>query len=172
MSTEHDLQVCKNILILTVDNLLSGWPTYLIDFTPEQLGPMKILLHLKKPSKYVWDSDDKDFDKTLDPAIHMKRKNVAISVDISLALKQDEAYRIIRKDVEAIPVNLDGIPLGLKLKKRDKFIEDLPGDTPWPPIWPCSLCVISCNVPTTSLHIIQTTPALVKAIPTGKENTA
>ncbi|KIK71965.1 hypothetical protein PAXRUDRAFT_22573 [Paxillus rubicundulus Ve08.2h10] len=40
MSTEDDLQVCKNVLILTVDNLLSGWPMYLIDFTPEQLGPM------------------------------------------------------------------------------------------------------------------------------------
>ncbi|KIK73082.1 hypothetical protein PAXRUDRAFT_21249, partial [Paxillus rubicundulus Ve08.2h10] len=141
-------------------------------FTPEQLGPMKILLRLKKPSKYVWDSDDEDSDKTPDPAIHTKRKNATISVNISLALEQDEAYRIIWKDVEAIPVNLNGIPLGPKLKKRDKFVEDLLGDAPWPLIWPRSLCVISPNVPTTSLHIIQTTPALVKAIPTGNENTA
>ncbi|KAF9219883.1 hypothetical protein BS17DRAFT_769760 [Gyrodon lividus] len=88
MSTEHDLQLHENIFILTIDNLLSGWPTYLIDFTPEQPGPMKILLCLKKPSK---------------------------------ALKQDEAYRSIQKDVKAIPVNLNRIPIGPKLKKRDKF---------------------------------------------------
>ncbi|KIK91986.1 hypothetical protein PAXRUDRAFT_13494 [Paxillus rubicundulus Ve08.2h10] len=126
MSTEHDLQVHKNILILTVDNLLSGWPTFLTDFTPEQLGPMKILPRLKKPSKYVWDSDNEDSDKTPGP----------------------------------------------KLKKWDKFVEDLPGDAPWLLIWPCPLVAISPNVPTTSLHIIQTTPALIKAILTGKENTA
>ncbi|KAF8835027.1 hypothetical protein BDN67DRAFT_1015922 [Paxillus ammoniavirescens] len=83
MSTEHNLQVHENVLILTVDNFLSGWPMYLIDFTPEQLGPMKILLRLKKPSKDVWDSDDEDSDKAPDPAIHTKRKNMTISVDIS-----------------------------------------------------------------------------------------
>ncbi|KIK74367.1 hypothetical protein PAXRUDRAFT_19950 [Paxillus rubicundulus Ve08.2h10] len=110
--------------------------------------------------------------RLLDPAIHTKRKNTTISVNISLALEQDEAYRIIQKYVEAIPVNLNGIPLGPKLKKRDNFVEDLPGDAPWPPIWPGSLRVISPNVQTTSLHIIQTTPALIKAILTGKENTA
>ncbi|KIK78131.1 hypothetical protein PAXRUDRAFT_17052 [Paxillus rubicundulus Ve08.2h10] len=116
MSTEHNLQVRKNVLILTVDNLLSGWPTYLIDFTPEQLGPIKILLCLMKSSKYVWDEDDEDSDKT--------------------------------------PVNLNGIPLGPKLKKQDKFVKDLPGDALWPPIWPRSLRAISPNIPTTVASLL------------------
>lgn len=33
--TLHD-----NILVLEVDNLLNGWPTYEINFTPEKPGPL------------------------------------------------------------------------------------------------------------------------------------
>jgi hypothetical protein len=29
-----------NVVILEIDNLLSGWPTYVLDFTPERPGPL------------------------------------------------------------------------------------------------------------------------------------
>jgi len=29
-----------NVVILEVDNLLSGWPTYIVDFTPKKTGPV------------------------------------------------------------------------------------------------------------------------------------
>ncbi|KAF8834912.1 hypothetical protein BDN67DRAFT_1016027 [Paxillus ammoniavirescens] len=80
-----DIQLCNNVLILTVNNMLSGWPTYVIDFTVENLGPMKLLLHLKDPSKYVLNEDEEDQDssKTPDASIQKKRDNTMLSVDIS-----------------------------------------------------------------------------------------
>jgi hypothetical protein len=29
-----------NIVVLEIDNLLSGWPTYTLDFTPDHPGPL------------------------------------------------------------------------------------------------------------------------------------
>lgn len=29
-----------NVVVMEVDNLLAGWPTYTIDFTPERPGPL------------------------------------------------------------------------------------------------------------------------------------
>lgn len=30
----------KNTIVLEIDNLLLGWPTYVIDYTPDQPGPV------------------------------------------------------------------------------------------------------------------------------------
>jgi len=30
----------KNTMILEVDNLLLGWPTYMVDYTPNEPGPI------------------------------------------------------------------------------------------------------------------------------------
>lgn len=30
----------KNTMVLEVDNLLSGWPTHVIDYTPDEPGPI------------------------------------------------------------------------------------------------------------------------------------
>ncbi|KAI5998486.1 hypothetical protein F5J12DRAFT_895408 [Pisolithus orientalis] len=55
------VKIIKNIIILEVENLLQGWPAYVINFTPENPGPHKLILHLKNPKKYVKiDSDDED----------------------------------------------------------------------------------------------------------------
>lgn len=29
----------ENVIVLEVDNILQGWPSYLINFTPESTGP-------------------------------------------------------------------------------------------------------------------------------------
>ncbi|KAF9218515.1 hypothetical protein BS17DRAFT_770656 [Gyrodon lividus] len=169
-----------NVLILNVNNILSGWPMYVIDFTVENPEPMKLLLCLKDTSKYVQNKEKEDQDsiKTpgfllfscnlthlhpLDASIQKKRDNVMVSVDISLAIEQDEAYRTIPKEVDTIPVNLDGICKGPKIAKH-KIFNDNSEDIPWPPIWPCAFHAITAKVPTSSLHLIKTTPALVKAI--------
>jgi hypothetical protein len=39
-SIPPNAQVSGNVLTLEVDNILNGWPTYIIHFTPEQPGPL------------------------------------------------------------------------------------------------------------------------------------
>ncbi|KIK78623.1 hypothetical protein PAXRUDRAFT_16771 [Paxillus rubicundulus Ve08.2h10] len=165
-----DVQIHENVLILTVNNLLTSWLTYIIDFTPKQLGPMKLLLHLNDTCKYVDDSDSKDSSKTPDPAVHTKRKNITLTLDISLALEQDEAYRIIPKHTNTIPVDLHSIHKGQKIAKCDIFDHDSVDDTLWPPIHPRAFHEVGMNIPMTSLHMIKTIPAPVKAASAGKEN--
>ncbi|KAG2335508.1 hypothetical protein BDR05DRAFT_1006745 [Suillus weaverae] len=41
-----------NIVMLEIDNMLSGWPTYTLDFTPERPGPLKIILRLRDAVKF------------------------------------------------------------------------------------------------------------------------
>ncbi|KAG1751257.1 uncharacterized protein EDB91DRAFT_1297630 [Suillus paluster] len=36
-----------NHIVLNVENLLKDWPTYVIQFTPQKPGPVKLLLHLR-----------------------------------------------------------------------------------------------------------------------------
>ncbi|KAI6002450.1 hypothetical protein F5J12DRAFT_894215 [Pisolithus orientalis] len=55
------VKIIENVIILKVKNLLQGWPAYVINFTPENPGPHKLILHLKNPKKYVKvDSDNED----------------------------------------------------------------------------------------------------------------
>jgi hypothetical protein len=32
--------ICDNVIVMDIDNLLTGWPTYEINFTPENPGPL------------------------------------------------------------------------------------------------------------------------------------
>ncbi|KAG1838851.1 hypothetical protein DFJ58DRAFT_733585 [Suillus subalutaceus] len=45
------------------NNLLARWPTYTIDFTPEHLGPLKLVLRLKDASSYRSTEDDDSADE-------------------------------------------------------------------------------------------------------------
>lgn len=58
-----------NVIVMDIKNLLTGWPTYEISFTPENPGPLvcnihsdvfilltliqKLIIHLKDPVKMV-----------------------------------------------------------------------------------------------------------------------
>jgi hypothetical protein len=33
-----------NVIVMDIENLLTGWPTYEIDFTPENPGPLVLIL--------------------------------------------------------------------------------------------------------------------------------
>ncbi|KAF8840953.1 hypothetical protein BDN67DRAFT_1011082 [Paxillus ammoniavirescens] len=175
MSTtlQQDAVLRGNILILTVDELLSGWPTYIIDFTPGNPGPMKLLLCLKGGPKYIFkedSDDDEDHPKTIDPSILENRRKATIMVDVSSAIEQDEAYRKIPKHcAKAAPVELYGIRKGPKVPKRPIFLDDS-GSVPWPPIRPRAFRHVSSDVATTSLHLISTIPAPVKATPTNNSD--
>ncbi|KAG1745042.1 uncharacterized protein EDB91DRAFT_1080556 [Suillus paluster] len=52
-----------NVVVMEVDNLLAGWPTYTINFTPEHPGPLKLILHLKDASKFRSTKDDDSEDE-------------------------------------------------------------------------------------------------------------
>ncbi|KAF9223048.1 hypothetical protein BS17DRAFT_880723 [Gyrodon lividus] len=155
--TQADLQMHKNVLMLTVDNLLSSWPMYIIDFTPKQPGPMKLILCLKDTSDYVDDDSD-----GLDGRKASKVPGVA--------LDQDEAYRIITKLTNAIPVELHGICKGQKLANHKIFNDNSEDNAPWLPICPRAFHQVGTNVATSSIHMIKTNPAHVKVTSTGKEN--
>ncbi|KAG2128070.1 hypothetical protein BD769DRAFT_1387545 [Suillus cothurnatus] len=45
--------ICDNVIVMDIENLLTGWPTYEISFTPENPGPLKLIIRLKDPVKMV-----------------------------------------------------------------------------------------------------------------------
>jgi len=75
------MKVIENIIVLEVENVLKGWPTYVIKFTPESTRPhvhisthiathhlmlalQKIILRLQKPSNCITigpEDDDSEF---------------------------------------------------------------------------------------------------------------
>jgi len=75
------MKVIENVIVLEVENILKGWPTYIIKFTPESMCPhiristhiathhlmlalQKIILHLQKPSNCITvglEDDDSKF---------------------------------------------------------------------------------------------------------------
>ncbi|KAG1719029.1 hypothetical protein EDB19DRAFT_2045431 [Suillus lakei] len=69
-STEEPLDLADrtaffhdNVVVMEVDNLLAGWPTYTISFTPERPGPLKLILRLKDVSNFRSTEDDDSADE-------------------------------------------------------------------------------------------------------------
>ncbi|KAI6006781.1 hypothetical protein EDD15DRAFT_2357811 [Pisolithus albus] len=93
MSDETDkttVKLMENVIILEVENILEGWPAYVITFTPEDTRPHKIILHLKNPSKYVAvDSDDSD-DDTGARRIEYKKLTTISDARIMVTLKRND----------------------------------------------------------------------------------
>ncbi|KIK80213.1 hypothetical protein PAXRUDRAFT_159217 [Paxillus rubicundulus Ve08.2h10] len=50
--TKPDVQVHENVLIFTVNNLLTGWPVNIIDFTHKPPGPMVRSISIFVSNKY------------------------------------------------------------------------------------------------------------------------
>ncbi|KIK81520.1 hypothetical protein PAXRUDRAFT_753913 [Paxillus rubicundulus Ve08.2h10] len=91
-------------------------------------------------------------------------------LSIPRALEQDKAYRIIPKHTNTIPVELHGICKGPNIPKCNIFDHDSVDDAPWPPLHPRAFHEVGTNIATTSLQMIKTIPAPVKATSAGKEN--
>ncbi|KAG2367259.1 hypothetical protein BDR07DRAFT_1479138 [Suillus spraguei] len=64
-----------NIIVMDIENILTGWPTYEINFTPENLGPLKLIIRLKDPVKmvHIEESSDSEADLLI-PGNHKRKK--------------------------------------------------------------------------------------------------
>ncbi|KAI6041364.1 hypothetical protein EDC04DRAFT_2601711 [Pisolithus marmoratus] len=157
MSTKTNnptMQLTGNIIVLKVNNILQGWPTYIINFTPQD---MSLILHLKNPSKSVtMDSDDEDRDAAAPPSEYTKlTTNIKARVFVpkpcynSSNLPNESAKESESSDnmdeessdvektpptaINTIPVNLCSVPKETIPMKHKAF-----NDANWPPHQPCT----------------------------------
>ncbi|KAG1781304.1 hypothetical protein EV702DRAFT_1042423 [Suillus placidus] len=42
-----------NVIVMDIDNILAGWPTYEVKFTPQKPGPVKLVIRLKDAVKLI-----------------------------------------------------------------------------------------------------------------------
>ncbi|KAI6043893.1 hypothetical protein EDC04DRAFT_2890315 [Pisolithus marmoratus] len=145
------MQLIENIIVLKVNNILQGWPTYVINFIPQDMNPHKLILHLKNPLKSVTvDSDDEDRDPAAPPSEYMKlTTNIKARVFVpkphysSSNLLNESADKSESSDnvdessddektpltvVNMIPVNLSSVPKDTIPMKHKAF-----HDVNWPP---------------------------------------
>ncbi|KAG2119487.1 uncharacterized protein F5147DRAFT_647441 [Suillus discolor] len=124
-----------NVVMLEVDNMLSGWPTYTLDFTPERPGPLKIILRLKDAVEFRV-IEDKDSDD--------EASGQANSIPQSVAKEDPDATMVCEpmpapKDsdmpqcISTKPVQLHVIPKNSPsiVHIRKKFEDE--NDYTWPP---------------------------------------
>ncbi|KAI6014630.1 hypothetical protein EDC04DRAFT_2608982 [Pisolithus marmoratus] len=177
MSTKSNnptVQLIENVIVLEVSNILQGWPTYIINFTPQDTSPHKLILHLKNPSKSVtMDLDDED----RDPAAPLSEYNtVKLTTNIEVRvfvpkpcyngsnLLNESAKESESSDdekttptiVNAILVNLSGIPKDTIPMKHKAF------NVNWPLCQPHAFREISQNSSIVSYEAFMAFPAAVK----------
>ncbi|KAG2107395.1 uncharacterized protein F5147DRAFT_653273 [Suillus discolor] len=133
-----------NVIVMEIENLLTGWPTYEINFMPENPGPLKLIICLKDPVKMVHIKDSTDSEVNLLIPGNHKRKKTSLTNHESKKIKMFSADTIrITEDlgrlkitsqssrinsVKAKPVRLLGArknPPSHKLKFKSS--------TDWPP---------------------------------------
>ncbi|KIJ04687.1 hypothetical protein PAXINDRAFT_104060 [Paxillus involutus ATCC 200175] len=176
MSPPHIVQASNNTVVLEVDNLLVGWPAYVINYTPSHPGPIKFILRLKDASPYVWvEEEDSDSDEsgTQQPAVVVPDNartttNVVKSLTVDV-LPETTSNVPICVPVDATPVELHGLLKELTRKnlKRDRFVDN---DIPWPPPRPRAFHEVDKKAATTRFETLKALPRSVKAV--GKENKA
>ncbi|KAG2742710.1 hypothetical protein P692DRAFT_20821674 [Suillus brevipes Sb2] len=131
-----------NVIVMDIENLLTGWPTYEIEFTPENPGPLKLIIRLKDPVKMVHIEESTDSEAEL--LIPGKRKRTSLSDRESKKIKRFSADTIkITEDlvglkltsqssgnnsVKAKPVRLVGIP-----KNPPPYKPKFDSRIAWPP---------------------------------------
>ncbi|KAI6046197.1 hypothetical protein EDC04DRAFT_2598383 [Pisolithus marmoratus] len=180
MSTKTNnptVQLIENVIVLEVDNILQGWPAYIINFTPQDTNPHKLILHLKNPSKSVtMDSDDEDRDPTAPPSEYNTAKlttNIKARVFVPkpryngsnpLNESADESESSDDEKtpltvVNAILVNLSSVPKDTIPMKCKAF-----HDANWPPRQPRTFQKISQNSSIASYEAFMAFPAAVKCM--------
>ncbi|KAG1717965.1 hypothetical protein EDB19DRAFT_1921582 [Suillus lakei] len=135
-----------NVMVMDIDNLLAGWPTYEVNFTPQNPGPMKLIIRLKDAVKLIHIEDSTDSEAELlfpgkpkgRKRTSSDRKNKKIKTDSIIntnKIAEDLAALKITSPAssnsfKANPVRLVGIykaPANVSSKRR-KFVDD--SDTP------------------------------------------
>ncbi|KIK84608.1 hypothetical protein PAXRUDRAFT_152873 [Paxillus rubicundulus Ve08.2h10] len=180
MSPPHTVQASNNTVVLEVDNLLVGWPAYVINYTPSHPGPIKSILRLKDVSPYVWveeEDSDSDESSTQQPAVVVPN-NTRTTTNVVKSLTVDALPEMtgmstsnipICVPVDATPVELHGLLKELTRKnlKRDHFINN---NIPWPPPRPRAFREVDKKAATTHFKTLKALPRSVKDV--GKENKA
>ncbi|KAG1789936.1 uncharacterized protein HD556DRAFT_1446513 [Suillus plorans] len=121
-----------NVVVMEVDNLLAGWPTYTIDFTPERPGPLKLVLRLKDASSYRSTDDDDSADEA-EGTGKVECTPPAIKEDPDVTMACEATSKDGTQHVSANPVQLHGIfKEGASIvRMREKFTQE--NDHTWPP---------------------------------------
>ncbi|KAG1724207.1 uncharacterized protein EDB91DRAFT_1255346 [Suillus paluster] len=159
-STEEPLNLANrtsffhdNMVIMEIDNLLAGWPTYTINFTPKHPGPLKLILRLKDASNFRSTEDDDSADEAEGTG----------KVNAPPVIKEDpDVTMVCEATSNAQPVQLHGrfkdTPLIVVL--REKF-ERENGYT-WPPRR--GFRNMTAEVPLKHIDTFMTLPAAVEAL--------
>ncbi|KIK44432.1 hypothetical protein CY34DRAFT_11104 [Suillus luteus UH-Slu-Lm8-n1] len=161
-----------NVIVMEIENLLTGWPTYEIEFTPENPGPLKLIICLKDPVKMmdIEDSTDSEADLLI-PGNHKRKKTSStnhkskkikmfssdtIKITEDLARLQIASQNPGSNSVKAKPVRLVGIRKNPPPCKS-KF------DSTWPPRRRHHFRDIETKDSIVGLDILQALPAPIAA---------
>ncbi|KAG1797338.1 uncharacterized protein HD556DRAFT_1535112 [Suillus plorans] len=119
-----------NVVVLEINNMLSGWPTYTLDFTLEHPGPLKIILWLKDAVEFRM-IEDKDSDDEADEQAKSESQPVAEDPDTTMVSLMVLAGT--QTCISAKPVVLHVIPTDPPsiVRIQKKFQDE--HDYMWPP---------------------------------------
>ncbi|KAG2117892.1 uncharacterized protein F5147DRAFT_648330 [Suillus discolor] len=149
-----------NVVVMEINNLLAGWPTYTINFTHEHPGPLKLILCLKNASNFRSTEDD----DSADEAGGMGKVNTppAIKEDPDVTMVCEATSKDAPQCVSVQPVQLHGrfkdAPSIVTL--WEKFERD--NDYMWPPH--CGFRNITTKEPLKHVDTFMTLPAAVEAL--------
>ncbi|KAG2337400.1 hypothetical protein BDR05DRAFT_1005038 [Suillus weaverae] len=164
----------NNVIVMDIENLLTGWPTYEIEFTPENPGPLKLIIHLKEPVKMVHIEESTDSEAELLISGKPKWKRTSLSDCESKEIKWFSADTVkITEDlagltltsqssgnnsVKAKPVRLVGIP-----KNPPPYKPKFDSKIAWPPCRRHHCRDIQDKDSIASLEMLRALPAPVAA---------
>ncbi|KAG1829227.1 hypothetical protein DFJ58DRAFT_825918 [Suillus subalutaceus] len=179
ISCTDNVLLQDNIVVMDVENLLAGWPTYEINFTPQNPGPVKLIIWLKDAVKlvHVEDSTDSEAELLLPgnskgrKRTYSDRKNKKLKTNSNLGVnKIAEGLAALKitsacssNPAQAKPVRLVGIPkapVNVPLRRR-RFCDDL--DAPWPPNRHRTLRDIKNNEEISNFEMFRALPGAVAA---------
>ncbi|KAG2343372.1 hypothetical protein BDR05DRAFT_1000009 [Suillus weaverae] len=153
----------NNVVVLEIDNLLSGWPTYTLNFTPERPGPLKLILRLKDASEFRM-IKEKDSDNEADGQTKSESQSVTEDMDTTMvceAMPEPKDLDMPRC-VSAKPVVLHVIPKDPpSIVRMRKTFEDDHGYM-WPPRR--GFRESSTRTRITQIDVLMTLPAAVEAL--------
>ncbi|KAG1730741.1 hypothetical protein EDB19DRAFT_1912780 [Suillus lakei] len=154
-----------NVVVIEIDNLLVGWPTYTLDFTPEHPGPLKLILRLKDASNFrsTEDDDSEDEAEGTGKVEHkVKSESPPVEDEADVTMVCEATFKDAPLCLTTKPVQLHGTPKDPPsiILLRTKF-EQENGYT-WPPRR--GFRKMSAEVPLNHVDAFMTLPAAVAAL--------
>ncbi|KAG2359778.1 hypothetical protein BDR07DRAFT_1487858 [Suillus spraguei] len=157
-----------NIIVMDIKNILTGWPTYEINFTPENPGPLKLIIRLKDPVKmlHIEESSDSEVDLLI-PGNHKRKKRdlvdqlfatdtIKLTEDLAGLKITSQSSRI--NTIKAKPVRLVGFR-----KQPPPCKPKFDSSTTWPPVCRHHFRDVEPKDSVVGLDILRTFPAPVTA---------